>query len=42
MLDLRYMRDNIEFLKGMLKNRNATVDLDDFEQLDAERRDLSY
>ncbi len=40
MLDLRYMRDNIEFLKGMLKNRNATVDLDDFEQLDAERRDL--
>ncbi|ADO82406.1 serine--tRNA ligase [Ilyobacter polytropus] len=40
MLDLRYMRDNIEFLKGMLKNRNASVDLDDFEQLDAERRDL--
>lgn len=40
MLDLRYMRDNIEFLKEMLKNRNATVDLDDFEQLDAERRDL--
>ncbi|WP_320046209.1 serine--tRNA ligase [uncultured Ilyobacter sp.] len=40
MLDLRYMRDNIEFLKGMLKNRNATVDLDHFEQLDAERRDL--
>lgn len=40
MLDLRYMRDNIEFLKGMLKNRNATLDLDEFEQLDAERRDL--
>jgi seryl-tRNA synthetase len=40
MLDLRYMRDNIEFLKEMLKNRNTTVDLDDFEQLDAERRDL--
>ncbi|WP_319370970.1 serine--tRNA ligase [uncultured Ilyobacter sp.] len=40
MLDLRYMRDNIEFLKGMLKNRNATLNLDEFEQLDAERRDL--
>ncbi len=40
MLDLRYMRDNIEFLNGMLKNRNAKVDLNDFEQLDAERRDL--
>ncbi|MBZ4683581.1 MAG: seryl-tRNA synthetase [Fusobacteriales bacterium] len=40
MLELRYIRDNIEFLKDMLENRKTEVDLDKFEQLDAERRDL--
>ncbi|TDT71808.1 seryl-tRNA synthetase [Hypnocyclicus thermotrophus] len=40
MLELRYIRDNVEFLKDMLKNRRTEVDLDKFEQLDAERRDL--
>lgn len=40
MLDLKYIRNNIEFLKGILKNRNAKIDLDRFEQLDEERREL--
>jgi len=40
MLDLKYIRNNIEFLKEVLKNRNAKVDLDRFEQLDEERRTL--
>ncbi len=40
MLDLRYIRDNIEFLEEMLKNRGTTVDLKEFQQLDAERRDI--
>jgi len=40
MLDLKYIRNNIEFLKGILENRNAKIDLDRFEQLDEERREL--
>ncbi|MCS5421677.1 MULTISPECIES: serine--tRNA ligase [Psychrilyobacter] len=40
MLDLKYIRNNIEFLKGILANRNAKIDLDRFEQLDEERREL--
>ena len=40
MLDLKYIRNNIEFLKGILVNRNAKIDLDRFEQLDEERREL--
>ena len=40
MLDLKYIRNNIEFLKEILKNRNAKIDLDRFEQLDEERREL--
>ena len=32
MLDLKYIRNNIEFLKGILENRNAKIDLDRFEQ----------
>lgn len=40
MLDLRYIRDNVEFLEEMLKNRNADSKLDEFEQLDAERREI--
>lgn len=38
MLDLRFIRDNIEFLKETLANRGSNIDLDEFEQLDAERR----
>lgn len=40
MLDLRYIRDNIEFLQGMLKNRGTSADLNEFEQYDAERREV--
>ena len=40
MLDLRYIRNNIEFLQETLKNRGASVDLEEFEQLDAERREI--
>ncbi len=40
MLDLRYIRDNIEFLEEMLKNRGTEVNLNEFEQYDAERRDI--
>ena len=40
MLELKFIRDNIEFLGEMLKNRNSNVDLNEFEQLDAERREI--
>jgi seryl-tRNA synthetase len=40
MLDLRYIRDNIEFLEEILKNRNSESKLNEFEQLDAERREI--
>lgn len=40
MLELKFIRDNIEFLEEMLKNRNSNVDLNEFQQLDAERRDI--
>lgn len=40
MLDLRYIRDNIEFLEEMLKNRGTEVNLNEFEQYDAERREI--
>jgi len=40
MLDLRYIRDNIEFLEEMLRNRGTKADLNEFEQFDAERRDI--
>lgn len=38
MLDLKYIRNNIEFLQKMLKNRNTEMDLGNFEQIDEERR----
>jgi len=40
MLDLRYIRDNIEFLEQMLKNRGTEANLNEFEQFDAERREI--
>ncbi|MEG0398037.1 MAG: serine--tRNA ligase, partial [Cetobacterium sp.] len=40
MLELRFIRDNIEFLGEMLENRGSNVDLKEFEQLDAERREI--
>lgn len=40
MLDLKYIRNNIEFLQGMLKNRGTKVNLNEFEQFDEERRNI--
>lgn len=40
MLDLRYIRDNIEFLEEMLRNRGTEANLNEFQQCDAERRDI--
>jgi seryl-tRNA synthetase len=40
MLDLKFIRNNIEFLQEMLKNRGAEGALEEFEQLDAERSEL--
>lgn len=40
MLDLKFIRNNIEFLEEMLANRNSDLSLDEFEQIDAERRNL--
>ena len=39
MLDLKYIRNNIETIKTMLKNRNYDLDISVFESIDAERRD---
>ena len=38
MLDLKFIRNNIEFLQDMLKKRGNDFSLDEFEQLDEERR----
>ncbi|MGM0508636.1 MAG: serine--tRNA ligase [Fusobacteriota bacterium] len=40
MLSLKYMRNNIEYLQDVLKNRNTELNLEEFEQLDEERREL--
>lgn len=40
MLDLKFIRNNIEFLQEMLENRGSEDCLQEFEQLDAERSEL--
>ena len=40
MLELKFMRENVEMLKEMLKNRNSNVDMDAFVELDAKRREV--
>lgn len=40
MLELKFIRNNIEFLEEMLKNRGSSETLEEFEQIDAERREL--
>lgn len=40
MLDLKFIRNNIEFLEEMLKNRGSEGALAEFEQFDAERSEL--
>ena len=38
MLDLNFVRDNLELVKAKMRERGLTDILDDFESLDAERR----
>ena len=40
MLDIKFVRDNIEIVKTMLKNRNNTLSLDGFIELEKKRRDI--
>jgi seryl-tRNA synthetase len=40
MLDLRFVRENIEEVKEQIKQRGVALDLDAFVRLDFERRDL--
>ena len=40
MLDIKYLRDNLEQAEKALGNRSGTVDLSGFSQLDGQRREL--
>ncbi len=40
MLELKFMRENVEMLKEMLKNRNNNIDMNKFEKLDSKRREI--
>ncbi|WP_315524112.1 serine--tRNA ligase [Fusobacterium massiliense] len=40
MLELKFMRENVEMLKEMLKNRNSNIDMDIFVELDSKRREV--
>ncbi len=40
MLDIKFVRENLEKVKKMLVNRNNSLNLDNFVELDQKRRDL--
>ena len=40
MLELKFMRENVEMLKEVLKNRNNGIDMDAFVALDSKRREV--
>ena len=40
MLDLKFVRSNLDEIKGMLKNRRYDLDISFFESIDKERREL--
>ncbi len=40
MLDLKFVRNNLDKVKDMLAKRNTDVDIDKLEELDVERRKL--
>ncbi len=42
MLDLRFVRDNIELLEEALKKRGKDISLNEFKKLDEKRRELLY
>jgi len=40
MLDIKFIRENVELVKENCKNRNVSVDIDRLLSLDEERRNL--
>ena len=40
MLDMKFVRDNLEVVRAMLKNRNNSLNLDGFAELEKKRRDI--
>ena len=40
MLDMKFVRDNLDLVRTMLKNRNNSLNLDNFAELEKKRRDL--
>jgi seryl-tRNA synthetase len=40
MLDIKFLRQNIDFVKSRIAQRGQNIDLDDFVRLDAKRRDI--
>ncbi len=40
MLDLKFIRENVQAVKESLSNRNTEMEIDKLLQLDKERRDL--
>ncbi len=40
MLDMKFVRDNLDAVRTMLKNRNNPLNLDNFVELEKKRRDL--
>ena len=40
MLDIKFVREHLDEVRQMLKNRCNPLNLDDFEGLDKKRRDL--
>ena len=40
MLDLKFVRENLDVVKTMLKNRHNPLSLDEFEKLEKERREI--
>ena len=40
MLDLRFVRKNIDLIRGMLKSRGMAIDIDGFVELDRRRREI--
>lgn len=40
MLDMKFVRDNLDVVREMLKNRNNPLKLDDFADLEKKRRDI--
>jgi seryl-tRNA synthetase len=42
MLDLGYLREHLDVIEKMARDRSVTIDLDAFRQIDAERRKLIF